>query len=173
MVSRVVAYVCLSIAGLPLSGGLSSVCLGGAVSFQDDNKHSMCSCASANCLEGACCCGHHGNAGFNLCGCGSTNFVFLLSETQPATASQNSLRAPFSAEAFEVALYVTSFGGARFSYPLDYSGMDVLFRTCSLRFLTLPIDQAIVITSETRGLVRLNGDTRETLSEADRLRMNR
>ena len=34
MVSRVVAYVCLSIAGLPLSGGLSSVCLGGAVSFQ-------------------------------------------------------------------------------------------------------------------------------------------
>jgi hypothetical protein len=134
VVSRVVAYVlCLSIVGLPLGGGLSSVCLAGTVSFQDDNKHSMCSCASANCMEGACCCGHHGNAGFNLCGCGDTDLVFLLSGSQPATASQNSLRAPFSAEAFEVALYFTSFGGARFSYPLDYSGMDVLFQTCSLR----------------------------------------
>jgi len=134
VVSRFVAViVCLSIAGLPLGGGPSSVCLAGTVSFQDDNKHGMCSCASANCMEGACCCGHHGNAGFNLCGCGDTDLVFLLSGTQSAIASQNSLRAPFSAEAFEVAPYFTSFGGARFSYPLDYSGMDVLFQTCSLR----------------------------------------
>ena len=134
MVSRVVAYVlCLSIVALPLGGGLSSVCLGGTVSFQDDNKHTMCSCASANCTEGSCCCGHHENAGFNWCGCGDTDLVFLLSGTQPATAGQNSLRAPFSAEAFEVILYVTSFGGATLSYPVDYSGMDVLFRTCSLR----------------------------------------
>ena len=146
--SRVVAYVlCLSIAAVPLGGGLSSVCFWGMVSFQDDNKHSMCSCASANCMEGACCCGHHGNAGFNLCGCGSTNFVFLLSETQPATASQNSLRAPFSAEAFEVALNVASFGGARFSYPSDYGGMDVSIPDLLITFLTLPIDQAIAITA--------------------------
>lgn len=134
VLSRVVAAIlCLSIAGLPLAGGLSSPCFGGMVSFQDDSKHSMCSCASANCMEGACCCGHHANAGFNMCGCGDADLVFLPSGSQPATTSQNSLRAPFSAQAFEVALNVTSFGGARFSYPLDYSGMDVLFRTCSLR----------------------------------------
>ncbi len=134
MLSRVVAIIlCLSVAGLPVAGGLSSVCFGGTVSLQGPTKHHMCSCASANCMEGACCCGHHGNAGFNMCGCGDMNLVFLLSVIQPATAGQNSLRAPFSAEAFEVALNVTSFGGARFSYPLDYSGMDVLFRTCSLR----------------------------------------
>jgi hypothetical protein len=134
VLSRVVAVIlCLSIAGMPFAGGLSSPCFGGMVSFQDDNKHSMCSCVSANCMEGSCCCGHHGNAGFNMCGCGDMNLVFLLSVIQPATAGQDALRAPFSAEAFEVALNVTSFGGARFSYPLDYSEMDVLFRICSLR----------------------------------------
>jgi len=134
VLSRVIAAImCLSIAGLPFGGGLSSVCFGGTVPFQDHSKHPMCSCASSNCIEGACCCGHPGNAGFNICGCGDTNLVFLPSGSQPATAGQNSLRAPFFVEAFELALYVTSFGGARFSYPSDYGGMDVLFRTCSLR----------------------------------------
>lgn len=134
MLIRVIAAImCLSIAGLPLAGGLSSVCFGGMVSFQNDSKHRMCGCASANCMEGTCCCGHHGNTGFNMCGCADTDLVFLLFGTQPATVGQNSLRAPFSAEAFEVALYVASFGGTRFSYPSDYGGMDVLFRTCSLR----------------------------------------
>jgi hypothetical protein len=134
VLSRVVAFImCLSIAGLPLAGGLSSMCFGGMVSFQNDSKPRMCSCASANCMDGACCCGHHGKAGFNTCGCGDRDLVFLLSGTEPATAGQNSLRSPFSAEAFGVALYTTLLGGPRFSYPLDYGGMDVLFRTCSLR----------------------------------------
>jgi hypothetical protein len=134
VLSRFVAVIlCLSIAGLPLVGGQSFLCFGGTVSFLDDGRHHVCGCESANCMEGACCCGHNGNAGFNICGCSSTNPVFLFSGTQSAIACQNSLRAPFSAQAFEVALNVTSFGEARFSYPLDYSGMDVLFRTCSLR----------------------------------------
>jgi hypothetical protein len=134
VVSRFVAVIlCLSIAGLPLAGGLPSVCSGGTVSFQDHSKHRVCSCASTSCTEGSCCCDHHWNAGINLCGCGDADRVYLLSGTQSAIACQNSLRAPFSAEAFEVILYLTSFGGARFSYPLDYSGMDVLFQTCSLR----------------------------------------
>lgn len=134
VLSRVVAVIlCLSIAGLPFAGGLSSPCFGGMVSFQDDNKHSMCSCVSANCMEASCCCGHRGNAGLNMCGCGDAAPVYLLSGTQFAIAGQNSLRAPFSAEAFGVALIVTSFGGTRFSCPSDYGGMEVLFRTCSLR----------------------------------------
>jgi len=134
VLSRVVAAIlCLSVAGLPFGGELSSVCFGGTAPFQDHSKHQMCSCASSNCMGGACCCGHHGNAGFNMCGCGDRDLVFLLSETQPATGGQNPYRAPFSAEAFVKNSCVTSSGGARFFYPLDCGGMDVLFRTCSLR----------------------------------------
>jgi hypothetical protein len=134
VVIRVIAAImCVSVAGLPLVGGQSFLCMGETASLQGPTKHHMCSCASVNCTDGACCCGRHANAGFNMCGCGDMNVVFLFSGTQPATAGQNSLRAPFSAEAFEVALDVTAFGGTRFSYPSDYGGMDVLFRTCSLR----------------------------------------
>ena len=146
--SRVVAAImCLSIAGLPFGGGLSSVCFGGTVPFQDHSKHRMCSCASANCIEGACCCGHHGNAGFNMCGCGDTNLVFLLSGTQPATAGQNSLRAPFFVEAFEVSSVCHIFRGGKVFLSLRLRRNGCFIPDLLITLLTLPIDQAIAITA--------------------------
>ncbi len=148
MVSRVVAYVlCLSIAGLPLAEDCLQCVSEERYPFKTTTSTSMCSCASANCMEGACCCGHHGNAGFNMCGCGDTNLVFLLSGTQPATAGQNSLRAPFSAEAFEVALVCHIFQGGKVFLSLRLRRNGCSIPDLLITFLTLPIDQAIAITA--------------------------
>lgn len=129
----IAAFLCLSVVGLPLTGTELSLCLAGTMSFQHDAKHEGCRCASATCKDRSCCCGHHQHEGLSTCRCGGMGHVSLLGEVQSGTAGQNSLRAPISVEAVEEALYLTPFVRGGFSYSLDYGGMGVLLRTCSLR----------------------------------------
>jgi len=116
-----------------LAWAQSSLCFGDIASFQGDTKHRACGCAAENCIEGSCCCGHHVNVGFNLCGCSDTRHNVFLSGTPFVTSGVNSLRGASIVETSEGVLYAATFTGARLSYSSDYSGMGVLLRTCSLR----------------------------------------
>ena len=129
----ITTILCVSLMGLPLGGGEFSMCFAGTTSFQHNVKHEGCHCASATCKGQSCCCSHHGNTGFSMCGCGNITPKILLTGIQPPTAGESLLRDPRIVEEIPEVWQVSPFKGGRFSYPDDYGGMGVLLKTCSLR----------------------------------------